>query len=141
MRFRRQRLSGGSPSGPRLQSVTRRRCRPPEDGSTSDSRSALDSWLELTGSDRTVDPEQLRSSEVAALRERLLAVLADDTGTASMPPPTAGGMSQEDWDALPEAERRVLRGRQLRSLDPRLLPRSVANPSGPFDRSPRSANR
>jgi len=58
-----------------------------------------------------------------------------------MPPPTAGEMSQDTWNALTENEKNVFRGRQLRLLDPRLVARAVRNPSGPFDRSPRTSSR
>ena len=103
----------------------------------------LDWWLELTNSASAgTGPEPAPLSPGAArLRARLLEVLDDVTEEGSMPPPTAGEISQEAWDALTETERNAFRGRQLRLLDPRLVARAVRNPSGPFDRSPRTSPR
>lgn len=105
----------------------------------------LDWWLDLTGSasSRRSEPPAPGSLSpgAARLRARLLDVIDDATEEGSLPPPTAGEMSQETWDALTENERNAFRGRQLRLLDPRLVARAVRNPSGPFDRSPRTSSR
>ncbi len=105
----------------------------------------IDWWLDLTGSAGSGASRRSASDPLspgaARLRARLMDVLDDVTEEGSMPPPTAGEMSQEAWDALTETERNLFRGRQLRLLDPRLVARAVRNPSGPFDRSPRTSSR
>ncbi len=57
---------------------------------------------------------------VEALRDRLLAVLADDE--ASMVPASAGDMTQQEWDELTEAQRESFRQLQLKRVDPRYVP-------------------
>lgn len=86
----------------------------------------LDQWPvmaagELSGDGPvgSADPDALD-----ALRQRLLRALDDDT--ASFVPPSAGDMSQDDWDRLPAEDRRRYQEAQLRRLDPRLVSRSLS---------------
>lgn len=59
--------------------------------------------------------------------DRLLRVLDDDQ--LSMAPPTAAGLTDDQWTALPDADRKVLVRRQLAKLDPRLLARAISRRS------------
>ncbi len=63
--------------------------------------------------------------DIEPLRNRLLAVLADEE--ASLVPPSAGDMSQQEWEALPEQQRECYRRLQLRRIDPRLVPNATLN--------------
>ena len=70
-----------------------------------------------------------------SLRDKLLAVLAEDD--ASLVPPSAGDMTQAEWDSLSEIEREGYRRKQLDQLDPRLVPRYTMGPSLSGSRSAR----
>jgi hypothetical protein len=91
----------------------------------------LDRWVELAdgqagGADADGVDVDVETS-MNELRERLLAVLADDE--ASMVPPSAGDLSPDEWNALDPAQRQQLQRQQLSRLDPRLIPRTMLRPS------------
>lgn len=49
-----------------------------------------------------------------------------------MAPPTAAGLTDDQWSALPDDDRKVLVRRQLAKLDPRLLTRAITRRSMPI---------
>jgi hypothetical protein len=84
----------------------------------------LDEWSQLGAADRGEDgsvPDLPVGAGSDSLRERLLAVLDDEN--ASLVPPSAGDMTQAEWDSLSELEREGFRRLQLQQLDPRVVPR------------------
>lgn len=92
-----------------------------------------DHWVALANGDdepTTDDPPPARpdAERVERLTERLLEVMSDDRAT--MVPPTAGGMSRREWDALPRRRRLGFTLRQLRGMDPRLFTRAVLRSPG-----------
>lgn len=64
--------------------------------------------------------EEASADGVGSLRDKLLAVLADEE--ASLVPPVAGDMTQAEWEELSEAEREGYRREQLKRVDPRFVP-------------------
>lgn len=71
----------------------------------------------------------------SSLRDRLLAVLADED--ASLVPPSAGDMTQQEWNELSEAEREGFRRQQLTRVDPRFVPHYTMNSRRSGSRSAR----
>lgn len=80
------------------------------------------------GDGLTVGSPDLEPATVEEMTRRLLRVLDDENAT--MVPPSAHGMSEEEWAELSPAERAHYGRLQLRSLDPRLLSRAVLRWSG-----------
>ena len=72
----------------------------------------------------SADVESDVGGDVNALREKLLAVLADEN--ASLVPPSAGNMTIDQWNELSDAERERFRRRQLRRIDPRFVPSATS---------------
>lgn len=99
----------------------------------------LDAWVQLGADALHASPAVTeRTAEMAngsTLRERLLAVLAEED--ASLVPPSAGDMTQAEWDTLSEVEREGYRREQLKQLDPRLVPRYTLGGSRSGSRSAR----
>jgi hypothetical protein len=102
----------------------------------------LDRWVQLAadppGSSSGADDEAPLHHEVrsgVSLRDKLLAVLAEDD--ASLVPPSAGDMTQAEWDSLSEIEREWYRRQQLQQLDPRIVPRYTMGTSLSGSRSAR----
>lgn len=93
----------------------------------------LDAWLAIVESE--TDPVQWPDDGLAGVGEgsgdgicddrplgdRLLDVLYDDE--ASLVPSPAAHLSQDQWNALPPAEREYFLWRSRRRIDPRLIPR------------------
>ena len=97
----------------------------------------VDQWV-----DGGIEPEQanLAGEAVAAhgavtLRDRLLAVLDDEE--ASLVPPSAVDMTQEEWNSLTDAEREGFRRLQLKRVDPRFVPQYTMNTRRSGSRSAR----
>ena len=99
----------------------------------------LDEWVQLGADALASSPAVTDHSEVvtngSTLRERLLAVLAQED--ASLVPPSAGDMTQAEWDSLTELEREGYRRDQLKQLDPRLVPSYTLGVSRSGSRSAR----
>lgn len=88
----------------------------------------LDTWLRIAADCEPSPPIEdgpFPTPDLCSLRDKLLAVLEDEE--ASLVPPAAGDMTQQEWDALPDAEREGYRREQLRRIDPRLVPRTTLN--------------
>ena len=98
----------------------------------SEQRSATD--VARTG-DNTDDSTTDGDQSPLSLRDKLLAVLAEDD--ASLVPPSAGDMTQAEWDSLTEIEREGYRRKQLDKLDPRIVPRYTMGTSLSGSRSAR----
>ena len=101
----------------------------------------LDRWVELGTDALEHDPSPTGSGLSSAdhgygsLRDKLLAVLAEEEG--SLVPPSAGDMTQSEWDSLTEIEREGFRRLQLKQLDPRVVPRYTMGTSRAGSRSTR----
>ncbi|MDH3682675.1 MAG: hypothetical protein OEV40_22310 [Acidimicrobiia bacterium] len=86
----------------------------------------LDEWAEYASDEVPCPPDKSSAADgIGSLGEKLLAVLADEE--ASLVPPSAGDMTQEEWNALTEAEREGFRRLQLKRVDPRFVPRYTLN--------------
>ena len=81
--------------------------------------------MEQLSTEEPASTESRSADGAGLLRERLLAVLADEE--LSLIPPSAGDMTREQWDALPEQERERYRRAQLGRVDPRFVPHSTAH--------------
>ncbi|MGI9614221.1 MAG: hypothetical protein ACR2QO_15020 [Acidimicrobiales bacterium] len=127
--------------------------RPDHANGTEDHGVDLDRWVEFGAEAHSAASdglsEQLSATDVdsagdsttggdqspLSLRDKLLAVLAEDD--ASLVPPSAGDMTQAEWDSLTEIEREGYRRKQLEKLDPRLVPRYTMGTSLSGSRSAR----
>lgn len=86
----------------------------------------LDEWAEQAAEELPCPPDKSTAADgVASLGDKLLAVLADEE--ASLVPPSAGDMTQDEWNALTEAEREGFRRLQLKRVDPRFVPHYTLN--------------
>ncbi len=103
----------------------------------------LDRWVQLGADALDASPAVTylnghaahHGSSGASLRERLLAVLAEED--ASLVPPSAGDMTQAEWDTLTDLQREGYRREQLKQLDPRIVPRYTLGWSQSGSRSAR----
>lgn len=92
-----------------------------------------DQWVEIANGD-PLDPEVVDLDDVPdgesldLVTLQLLVVLGDETAT--MVPPSAGDIDQDEWSRMSAGNRARCRRSQLDSLDPRLLPRVILRSSG-----------
>ena len=100
---------------------------PEADPSVAESATRVDAdlWAQTAQGDTEIEGEALVDGEPGSLRDKLLAVLADEE--ASLVPPSAGGMTIDQWAGLTDAERERFRRRQLRRVDPRFVPETTSN--------------
>jgi hypothetical protein len=140
MRFHLRRKPDGRPgrrnsSGPAdSTSGTDGTCEAADDGIDLDRwvQAGADAALDATSSD---EPDPLPTGDGSSLRDKLLAVLAEEEG--SLVPSSAGDMTQSEWDSLSDIEREGFRRLQLKQLDPRLVPRYTMGTSRSGSRSAR----